>query len=210
MIDYKLENWRSHQDLFQDQFGGQIIDLKSLVERTAECTFQASCIAELNTGDRACMVVKLMVETLIRRTVSIEVLLVRIRDHICKPPHLDFRVLTRRNYQVGLPCCVACIRQIHIIDGQIVRVLYLADHLTCRSLVEHYFTFLGAANKHFLPLKIGDESNHCHLLLCWTLHYGLTGLVPAPRCQGCLLHMSAQDEPSWGDLKCIWADEELI
>ena len=66
MIDYKLENWRSHQDLFQDQFGGQIIDLKSLVERTAECTFQASCIAELNTGDRACMVVKLMVETLIR------------------------------------------------------------------------------------------------------------------------------------------------
>ena len=63
LVYHYFENWRCHQDLFQDHLRRQIIDLESFVKRGAECSLQTCGVAEFDRGYWACVFSKLVVQS---------------------------------------------------------------------------------------------------------------------------------------------------
>ena len=97
-------------------------------------------------------------------------------------PHFDLIVLSRCDDKISLTRRFACMRQIHIINGQIVCILYFSYQLPSSHLVYEYLPFLRTAYKHLLAGKVAENANNGQLLLRWTFEDWLAGLVPPPGC----------------------------
>ena len=107
---------------------------------------------------------------------------VSLGKKFCQRPHFDFIVLSRGDDKISLTRRFACMRQIHIINGQIVCILYFSYQLSCSHLVYEYLPFLRTADKHLLTAEVAKNANNGQLFLRWTFKDWLTGFVPSPGC----------------------------
>ena len=64
-----------------------------------------------------------------------------------KVPYFHFRVLTSCDNQISMTRRIGPMRQIQIIDGEVVRVLNFSDELSHRKLIDEHLALLRSANE---------------------------------------------------------------